>query len=162
MDEKEIFEKLFEIAEKSKDPEGVVAACLVKNGRILISSPSASNGIRHAEDLVLEKAEQKGIKIDGKITLYTTLEPCSYRSPKNKVLDCTTVILKSGIRNVIFAAQDPEYSKKARQRFQKAGISYRQIEDKDLIQKAIKLFNATIKIPLTSMGLPRAKKLLND
>jgi hypothetical protein len=51
-----VFNHLFEVAKKSKDPEGVVVACLVKGDTILISSPSASDGVRHAEDLVLELA----------------------------------------------------------------------------------------------------------
>jgi pyrimidine deaminase RibD-like protein len=159
VNDKDIFEKLFEVAKKSKDPEGVVAACLVKEGNMLVSSPSASDGVRHAEDLVLEIAQRKRIKIDDKVTLYTTLEPCSYRSPKNKVKDCTTIIISAGIKNVIFAANDPEYSQDAKHRFQKAGVKYKQIKDKELIRKSVELFNSTITIPLTSMGLPRAKKL---
>lgn len=156
---KEIFEHLFEVAKTSKDPEGVVAACLVKDGEIIVSSPSADDGVRHAEDLVIEKAEKRGVEIDKDHILYTTLEPCSYRSPENKVEDCTTIIMNAGIRHVIFAANDPEYSKEANTRFEKAGVKYQQIKDKEIIRRSIKLFNATIKIPLTSMGLPRKKKL---
>jgi pyrimidine deaminase RibD-like protein len=159
MTDKYIFKHLFEIAKDSKDPEGVVTACLVKEGKILVSSPSADDGIRHAEDLVIDKAHQEGIKIDDGMILYTTLEPCSYRSPQNKVKDCTTIILKAGIKHVVFAANDPEFSKEARKRFKKSGVSYRQIKDKAIIRKSIEIFNGTIKIPLTSMGLPRKKKL---
>lgn len=159
MNQREIFRKLFDIAKTSKDPEGVVAACLVKDWEILVSSPSAEDGIRHAEDLVIEKARKAGIKIDQSITLYTTLEPCSYRSPQNRVEDCTTIIINAGIKNVVFAAPDPEYSKDARNRFLAAGVDYKQIKEKDIIRKSIELFNSTIKIPLTSMGLPRKKRL---
>ncbi|OGM14536.1 hypothetical protein A3A76_06070 [Candidatus Woesebacteria bacterium RIFCSPLOWO2_01_FULL_39_23] len=162
MSEKDIFKELFEVAKKSKDPEGVVAACLVKNGSILALSPSAHDGVRHAEDLVLEIARLKGIKIDEKVILYTTLEPCSYRSPINNVRDCTSIILDVGIKTVIFAANDPEYSQNAKKRFIEAGVNYRQIRDKDFIRKSVELFNSTITIPLTSMGLPRAKKLPNN
>ena len=49
MTEKEIFDYLFKIAKTSKDQEGVVAACLVKDGQSLAGSPSADDSIRHAE-----------------------------------------------------------------------------------------------------------------
>lgn len=39
MTDREIFEYLFAIAKTSKDQEGVVAACLVKDGRILVGPP---------------------------------------------------------------------------------------------------------------------------
>lgn len=162
MTNKEIFLELFKVAAQSQDPEGVVATCLVKDGDILISSPSASDGIRHAEDLVIELAKRNNIQLDNKVIIYTTLEPCSYRSPKNNVKDCTSLILDAGIRNVVFAANDPEYSKEARIRCEKAGISYCQIEDKVIIRQATELFNSTITIPFTSMGLPRKKKLPED
>lgn len=155
----EVFDRLFEVAKLSKDPEGVVSACIVNGGKIVAESPSASDGIRHAEDLVLEKAKKEGVEIDSQTVLYTTLEPCSYRNPKNNVKDCTTIILEAGIKNVVFAANDPEYSKEARDRFVEAGVNFRQVEDREIIRKSIELFNSTITIPLTSMGLPRKKEL---
>lgn len=100
MDEKEIFNELFALAKTSKDPEGVVAACLVKGNKILLASASAEDGVRHAEDLVLEMARQQGIAIDNETWLVTTLEPCSFRNPKNGVKDCTTLILEGGVKNV--------------------------------------------------------------
>jgi pyrimidine deaminase RibD-like protein len=159
MDDREIFKYLFEICKKSKDPEGVVAACLVKKGKILVSSPSADDGIRHAEDLLLSKAKVKGIPIERDLVLYTTLEPCSFRSPENKIEDCTTLILRAGIKNVVFAAQDPEYSLGAEKRFKEAKVSCRMIGDREIIRKAVAIFNSTIKIPLASMQLPRVKKI---
>jgi len=96
MNEHQIFAHLFEIAKDAKDPEGVVTACLVCDGEIVASSPSADDGVRHAEDLVLEKAKEEKVNL-GNVTLYTTLEPCSYRNPVNNVEDCTTIIIEAGI-----------------------------------------------------------------
>lgn len=155
-----VFKHLFEVAKKSKDPEGVVSACLITGNKILVSSPSADDGVRHAEDLLIEKVKSLDIPFDSTTILYTTLEPCSYRSPVNKVLDCTTIIIESGIKNVVFAAPDPEFSKEAKNRFSKAKIKFRMIKDKDISNTAIKLFNSTIEIPLTSMNLPRKRKLI--
>jgi pyrimidine deaminase RibD-like protein len=131
----------------------------VRGGEVLVASASADDGVRHAEDLVIEKASEMGVEIDDGVVLYTTLEPCSYRSPQNKVDDCTTILLKEGIKGIVFAGEDPEYSREARQRFEEEGVGYRQVGDKRIIRRAVELFNATIKIPLTSMGLPREKKL---
>lgn len=157
MTDQEIFEYLFVIAKTSKDQEGVVAACLVKDGQVLVGSPSADDSIRHAEDLVLEKAQKQGIILDEKIILYTTLEPCSTRD--KDVLDCTSIILKTGIKSVAFAALDPEYSQEAKQRFLKAGFNYQQVKDQEIIKQAIELFNSTSKKPLADWQLPRQKKL---
>lgn len=157
MTEQEIFEYLFKIAKISKDQEGVVAACLVKNGQILVGSPSADDSIRHAEDLVIEKALKQSMVLDDKVVLYTTLEPCSTRD--KDVLDCTSIILKTGIKSIIYAAQDPEYSLEAKQRFAAAGVKYEQASDLETIKRAIDLFNSTSKKPFKDWQLPRQKKL---
>lgn len=163
MDEAEVFRCLFKTAKTSKDPEGVVAACIVLKGEIKAVSASADDGIRHAEDLVIEKAVgNKGIKIDDEAVLYTTLEPCSMRSRSNKVPDCTTIIINSGIKNVVYAAVDPEFSKNAENRFQSAGVNYRQIRNKKIIEQAVKLFNSTIRVPLQEMQLPRERKIPSE
>ena len=159
LEDGEVFHRLFNLAKTAKDPEGAVASCITKGNEIIVASASADDGIRHAEDLVIEKAKKEGVIIDKKTILYTTLEPCSYRSPQNKVFDCTTIIINSGIKNVVFAARDPEYGKDTKLRFEKAGIKCRQVKDKVLIREATILFNSTIKIPYTSMGLPRKKSL---
>lgn len=141
---KKIFEYLLKITKKSKDPEGAVGACLVKNEKIILSSISADDGIRHAEDLLIEKAIKEKFDIDKNVILYTTLEPCSYRTPGNHVKDCTTIIIKSGIKNVIFAAKDLKHSKTTKKRFKIKGIKCKQVKDKNIIEKALNLFNATV------------------
>ena len=157
MTEQEIFNYLFEIAKTSQDQEGVVAACLVKEGQILAGSPSADDSVRHAEDLVIEKTQKQRIILDEKVILYTTLEPCSTRD-KN-VLDCASIILKTGLKSIIYAAQDSEYSQEAKQRFLKAGVLYQQVQDQTIINRAVELFNSTSKKPLSTWQLPRQKKL---
>ncbi|MBU3935750.1 hypothetical protein KJ909_03695 [Patescibacteria group bacterium] len=157
MTDQEIFDYLFKRAKTSKDQEGVVAACLVKNGQILVSSPSADDSIRHAEDLVIEKAKKQGIILDENIILYTTLEPCSVRN--KDISGCVSIIVTTGIKNIIYATNDPEYSQDTKQRFLTAGVNYQQIQNKEIIDRAVKLFNSTSKTPLTAWQLPRQKKL---
>lgn len=157
MTDKQIFNYLFKLARTSKDPEGVVAAALVRAGKILLSTPCADNSIRHAEDLVIEAAQKQGIQIDDKVILYSTLEPCSTR---NKAMsDCTSLIIQAGIKAIIFAAQDPEYSQKARKRCHTAGISYQQVKNQAIIQQAVDLFNSTSIKPLDTWQLPRQNRL---
>jgi pyrimidine deaminase RibD-like protein len=146
MEIKKIYGHLFQIAKKSKDPEGVVAACIVKNGGIIASAASADDGVRHAEDLVIEKI--KDIKIDDSTMLYITLEPCNTRNLKKKIKDCTSLIIDSGIKRVIFAARDPKFSKITQKRLKKAKILAKQIKDEKIIKKAVEIFNQTAKEPL--------------
>ena len=157
MTDQEIFEYLFEIAKTSKDQEGEVAACLVKDGRIFAGSPSADDSICHAEDLVIQKAQKQGIILDEDVVLYTTLEPCSTRD--ENVADCTSIILKADIKTIVYAAQDPEYSQEAKQRLEKAGVKYLQVKNSAIIRQAIDLFNSTSNKPFLDWQLPRQKKL---
>lgn len=159
MDERVIFERLFGVAAGSHDPEGVVAACLVRSGEILASSASSDDGSYHAEYLVIERAKAEGIAIGQCDVLYTTLEPCSGLLVVNGGVDCTTWLIQAGVRHVVFAARDPEHSYAARQRFETEGRSYRQIEDDQIVRRAAELFNSTVQVGLKEMKLPR-KNLL--
>lgn len=155
--DREIFKYLLKLAKTSNDPEGVVAAALVDGDyNIVISHPCASDGIRHAEDLVLEEAEKEGL-VTSKLSLYTTLEPCCRRS-KN-VCDCTTLIIDQGVDRVIIGARDPEWSQETKERLEKAGIRYLLIGDEEIKRQCIDTFNSTIKVDLNKMQLPRKKKL---
>lgn len=159
MNTKLIFDHLFEVAKTSRDPEGVVAACLVRSGEILVSSASSDDGQYHAEYLVIQKAKDKDIRIDKDDILYTTLEPCSDLPNVNDGRDCVSCILEAGIKKIVFGANDPEYSKQAEKRLKSQGVNYRQIKNKKLIQKCADLFSSTIKIDLDRMKLPRKDKI---
>ena len=158
-DEQEIFTFLFSLAETSKDPEGVVAACLLRQGQLLASSASSDDGRYHAEYLVVQQLREDGIIADKRCVLYTTLAPCSDVSAVNDGGDCTTSLLEAGVRHVVFAADDPEYAKTAEIRFRAIGGTYRQIADRKLVRRAARLFNATISGDLSGLYLPRRGKL---
>ena len=144
MNDKQIFEYLFEIAKTSKDKEGVVAACLISNKKILVASASFDDGVRHAEDLVIYKAKLQNIPITGKTILYSTLEPCCQRNPTKNMIDCTTLIIESGIKKVVYAAKDPKDSVNSNERFKTSGVLYRQVVDNNIIAKAKEIFNNTV------------------
>ncbi len=83
-------------------PNPVVGAVVIKNDRILGEGVHWTCGSSHAEVIALEAA---GKEADGAI-LYVTLEPCAHigRTPP-----CTDVIMQSGIREVIYGFEDPNF-----------------------------------------------------
>lgn len=155
MNEREIFEHLLKIGKQSKDPEGVVAACLAREGNILVAYPSSDDSQYHAEFLVLEDAKTRGFQVLPSDILYTTLEPCSDFPGINDGRDCVTVILDASIKHIVYGAFDPEYSTKASDRFKAGGVTYRQTAEADIIERSAHLFNSTIRKDLSQFKLPR-------
>ena len=108
--------------------------------------------------MVIQEAKEKGISLTPHNILYTTLEPCSQRSnPTMK--DCATEIIQSGIQHVVYAAFDSEFSLDTAKRFKEAGISYRQVNEEEIIEKSKDLFNSTITVGFDDMELSRKEKL---
>lgn len=144
MTDDEVFENLFEKASGSKDPRGVVSACLFKEGKILFSFASADDGVRHAEDLLLKYIRVNNISISEEMILYSTLEPCTKRS--NPILtDCTSLIIKSNIKNIVYGASDPDHSEITKERFLKENINMRQVANPNIIKKCAEIFNNSVK-----------------
>ena len=82
------------------EPNPMVGAVLVKNGRIIARGYHRRFGGPHAEIEVLKKA---GKNAKGS-TLYVTLEPCRHTG---KTGPCTVAIIAAGISRVVTAMQDP-------------------------------------------------------
>lgn len=143
MTDEQIFGNLFETAAKSKDPRGIVSACLVKDGEIIASAASSDDGVRHAEDILLEIAHSKNIQISDEVILYSTLEPCTKRT--NPALrDCTSLVIKSGITKVIYGASDPDHSEIGKQRFRDAGVNLVQTTNPSIIKRCAEIFNDSV------------------
>ncbi|MFC1624593.1 bifunctional diaminohydroxyphosphoribosylaminopyrimidine deaminase/5-amino-6-(5-phosphoribosylamino)uracil reductase RibD [Candidatus Omnitrophota bacterium] len=104
MDKHELFmRKVLELAKKGRgmtNPNPMVGAIVVKNGKIISSAYHRRVGTLHAERLALRKA---GKKAEG-AELYVNLEPCAHigRTPP-----CTDIIIKSRIKKVYCAMIDP-------------------------------------------------------
>ncbi len=143
MTEKEIFEHLFEIAKKSKDPRGIVSACIVDGGKIIASAVSSDDGADHAEDILFDIIVDEKIVFSDKAILYATLLPCSRRS--NPLLkDCTSEIIDAGIKHVVYGADDPDQFDFTKKKFDTAEISLRQISDPETVRKCALLFNDSV------------------
>ena len=86
-------------AGNSTRPNPRVGAVVVKNGKVLGEGFHRKAGEAHAEVEALRKA---GVKAKG-ADLYVTLEPCSTHG---RTPPCTDRIVASGIREVIYGAED--------------------------------------------------------
>jgi len=147
MTDEEIFKELLTIARQAKSQRGAVAACLVRGGRVLVSSASSDVPNRHAEDLLFEKITHQNMRIDPNDILYVTIQPCGERTPGGggeMYGDCATKIINSPVKHVIYAVPDPHYSSEVDARFEKAGISSHQINNAEITKNARAIFNETL------------------
>lgn len=92
--------KLAECGIGAVNPNPLVGAVIVKDGRVIGKGWHAKYGGLHAERNALAdcKESPKGA------TIYVTLEPCCHYG---KTPPCTEAILQSGIRRVVTASADP-------------------------------------------------------
>ena len=82
------------------NPNPLVGAVVVKNGRIIGEGYHAFFGGPHAEINAIENASES-VK---DATLYVTMEPCSHQG---KTPPCTEPIISKGIRRVVASMKDP-------------------------------------------------------
>lgn len=99
------------------NPNPLVGAVIVKEGRIIGEGFHKALGCAHAEVEALNHAEED---VEG-ATLYVSLEPCSHfgRTPP-----CVQAVIASGIRRVVVAMTDPnpKVSGKGLEMLRDAGI----------------------------------------
>ena len=101
--------RCLELAERGRgkvSPNPLVGCVVVKDDNIIAEGWHEALGARHAERMALEAASAAAAGD----TLYVNLEPC-LRAGKQP--PCTEIILKSGIRRVVFGAGDPSNSSAA-------------------------------------------------
>lgn len=118
-----------------------VGAVLVKDGIIISTGITGENGVPHAENVAILKANKN---IDG-ATLYVTLEPCSHFG---KTPPCSNLVISSKISRVVVATLDPD------KRVNGQGI--RKLQDAGIIVDVGLMENEAQKI---NRGFFTAKKL---
>ncbi len=101
--EESFMREALHIAKKGEgwtNPNPMVGAIIVKNGKIVGKGYHKKAGLPHAE---IEALNDAGPRARG-ATLYVNLEPCRHfgRTPP-----CTDAIIKAGICNVVSATRDP-------------------------------------------------------
>lgn len=99
------------------NPNPMVGAVIVKNGKIIGKGYHHRYGLGHGEVEALDSLNED---CEG-ATLYVNLEPCSHFG---KTPPCSDAIIKSGIKKVVCATEDPnpKVSGQGIQKLEKAGI----------------------------------------
>ncbi len=82
------------------EPNPLVGAVIVKNGRIIGEGYHARCGDLHAERNAFANCMEDPAGAD----LYVTLEPCCHQG---RTPPCTDIILEKGIRRVFIGSHDP-------------------------------------------------------
>jgi len=93
------------------EPNPMVGAVLVKDGRVIGEGYHQRFGGPHAEIAALEAARLGGCEPAG-ATLYVTLEPCAHHG---KTPPCAPAVVKAGVRRVVAATLDPMWRQHAAQ-----------------------------------------------
>jgi diaminohydroxyphosphoribosylaminopyrimidine deaminase/5-amino-6-(5-phosphoribosylamino)uracil reductase len=121
--EKDYLNLALKLARKGRfftSPNPLCGAVLVKNGKIIGKGYHKRFGGPHAEILAIESVKERDL-LPGS-TLYSLLEPCSHYG---KTPPCAERIIKEGIKEVVFAMEDPNPIIKGREVLEKAGIKVR-------------------------------------
>jgi diaminohydroxyphosphoribosylaminopyrimidine deaminase/5-amino-6-(5-phosphoribosylamino)uracil reductase len=116
------------------NPNPLVGAVIVKNGKIISKGYHEYYGGRHAEIVAIENAKRKNIDIKGAV-MYVTLEPCSHYG---KTPPCANRLVKEGFKEVYIGMLDPNplVNGKGKKILEDAGIK---VEYGILEEKARKL-----------------------
>ncbi len=103
MTDKDYMLRAIDLAKKgigAVDPNPLVGAVIVKNGRIIGEGYHAKYGDLHAERHALKKLTESA---EG-ATIYVTLEPCCHHG---KQPPCTQALLEAKIARVVIGSRDP-------------------------------------------------------
>ena len=117
----------FHLAEKNLGQTKLnpsVGTIIVKNGTVISSGVTSSQGRPHSEFNALNNLKNcKGA------TLYTTLEPCTHHG---KTPPCTNIIIKKKIKKVFYSFEDPDKRtfKKSKKILSQKGIKTKLISTK--------------------------------
>lgn len=85
------------------NPNPLVGAVVVRDGRIIGEGWHTAYGEPHAERQALADCRRRGEDAEG-ATIYVTLEPCCHTG---KTPPCTEALIEAGIARVVMGAHDP-------------------------------------------------------
>lgn len=121
MDEAKWMQRALELAERGRghvEPNPLVGAVVVRDGRVVGAGWHQRHGEKHAEVHALAQAGEAGRHA----TLYVTLEPCCHQG---KTPPCTEAVIGAGIGRVVAAMEDPfpQVAGRSASRLRAAGIA---------------------------------------
>ena len=102
------------------NPNPLVGAVIVKDGRVIGEGFHERYGEAHAERNALADCRRRGEDPQG-ATLYVTLEPCCHHG---KQPPCTDAVIEAGVANVVVGSRDPNplVAGRGNERLREAGI----------------------------------------
>lgn len=106
MTDEEYMQRALELAMRGAgwvNPNPLVGAVVVRDGRIIGEGWHPAFGELHAERQALADCRQRGEATEG-ATIYVTLEPCCHTG---KTPPCTEALIEAGIARVVMGAPDP-------------------------------------------------------
>ena len=123
-------------------PNPVVGCIIIKDDQIISEGAHEKFGCNHAEINAINSAKTKlgkSFKSFKELTLICSLEPCNH---VGKTGPCTEAIIKSGIKNVVIGALDPNplVSGKGIEYLKKNGVSVKTNVCSELVKKQNKFF----------------------
>jgi len=123
-------------------PNPVVGCIIIKDDKIISEGAHEKFGCNHAEVNAINLAKTKigkSFKSFEELTLICSLEPCNH---SGKTGPCTEAIIKSGIKNVVIGALDPNplVSGKGIECLKKNGISVKTNVCSELVKEQNKFF----------------------
>ena len=146
------------------EPNPMVGAVIVREGRVLGDGWHRRFGAPHAEIEALQAARSGGHDVAG-ATLYCTLEPCAHHG---KTPPCAPALVEAGVARVVIATEDPLSRRHAGAKA--AGVEHAQgkgthifarsgvkVEVGLLADEAVVLNAAFFKLSRTAMPLVTAK-----
>ncbi|WP_048811214.1 bifunctional diaminohydroxyphosphoribosylaminopyrimidine deaminase/5-amino-6-(5-phosphoribosylamino)uracil reductase RibD [Thermococcus gammatolerans] len=135
------------------NPNPMVGAVIVKDGKVIGVGWHKRFGEKHAEVNAIEDAKRKGHDVRG-ATMYVTLEPCSHWG---KQPPCADRIIREGFKRVVVAMVDPNplVSGRGIEKMKKAGIEVEVGVLEDEARKLNEIFikYVTKKMPFVSIKL---------
>jgi diaminohydroxyphosphoribosylaminopyrimidine deaminase/5-amino-6-(5-phosphoribosylamino)uracil reductase len=125
----------------SVEPNPMVGAVLVRDGRVLGEGWHGRFGGPHAEVEALAAARAAGVRTRG-ATMYVTLEPCCHHG---KTPPCTQALIEARVARVVVGLTDPDERMAGRglSRLREAGVAVRsgvrELEARRLLAAYVKL-----------------------
>lgn len=159
MDEK-FMELAIEEARKGEglvNPNPLVGAVIVKNGKVLSTGYHECFGGRHAEIVAIENAKKMGHDIKG-AEIYVTLEPCVHYG---KTPPCTDRIIREGLSAVYIGTLDPNpmVHGKGEEKLKNAGIYVKHGISEAKAKELIEIFTKYMKTKIPFVALKLAMSL---
>ena len=147
----ELMRKAMTLAQKgegSVNPNPLVGALIVRDGKVIAEGYHARFGDLHAERNAFKDADRRGVDCKG-ATMYVTLEPCCHHGHQPP---CTDAIIERQIARVVVGLRDPNplVAGKGIEKLVNAGI---EVEIAESLEKELRYQNRVFLKYITT-GLP--------